>query len=240
LTAADFWQAKKSSEWNDKELNKILSDSPWSRQTTVTMSQGGKQGGGGGGEGRGGIGGEGGGGGRGGGIGGMSGGGGGGRGGGRGGGGNGGGGGGGGMPAIGMQIRWQSAKPVKIALARLKFGDNLQAKPDVMQLIEQVEKDYVIMVEGLPAMMTRQGQEKLVSNLKKNCAIHCAGKDDLLPTDVQVGQGTKGVVAAISFPKKDPFSLDDKEVEFTMKIGNNSAKRKFKLKDMVFEGKLEL
>ena len=78
-------------------------------------------------------------------------------------------------------------------------------------------------------------------SLKKNCAIHCAGKDDLTPEDAQIGQNAKGLIAAVvMFPKKDPFSLDDKEVEFSVKLGSATAKRKFKLKDMVFEGKLEL
>ena len=236
LTAADFWQAKKPSEWSDKELQKILNDSPWSRQTTVTLGgSGGKKSSGEGGSSRGG--------GMSGAGGGMSGGGGGGgrTGGSRGGGGGEGGmGGGGGAPAIGMTIRWQSAKPVKIALARMKFGAELESKQDIKQLIEQTEKDYVIMVEGIPPNMARQGAEKLANNMKKNSALHCAGKDDLLATDAQAGQGAKGLVVLLSFPRKDPFSLDDKEVEFSMKLGSTTAKRKFKLKDMVFDGKLEL
>jgi translation initiation factor 1 (eIF-1/SUI1) len=232
LTAADFWQTKKSSEWTDKELSKILNDSPWSRQTAITMGQGSK-GGGGGGEGRGS---SGGGGSRGGGMssGGMSG------GGGKGGRGGEGGGGGGGMPSISLQIRWATAKPVKLAVARLKFGAEAESKPEVKELVNRVEKDYVITIEGIPPNMARQGVEKLASSLKMNCAMHCAGKDDLTPSDAQVVQGERGITAVVTFPKKDPFSLDDKEVEFAMKLGNNTAKRKFKLKDMVFDGKLEL
>jgi hypothetical protein len=235
LSAADFWLAKKPSEWTDKEFSKIIADSPWSRQSVVTMSQGGNRGGseGGGGGGRKGSGG----GGEGGGGGAMSSGGGGRKGGG---GGEGGGGGGGGMPALGIQIRWQSAKPIKLALAHMKFGVEGFSKPDVMEMVNREEQDYVIMVEGFPPAMARQGAEKLAANLKKNCAIHCAGKEDLLPTGAQAGQNQKGPVAIITFSKKDPFSLDDKEVEFSMKLGNNTMKRKFKLKDMVFDGKLAL
>ena len=238
LTAADFWQAKKSSEWSEKEINKMLNDSPWSHQTVVTMGQGSK--GGSGGEGRGGSGGRGGG--MSGGAGGGMSGGGGGRGGGGGGRGEGGGGGGGGggVPSIGLQIRWASAKPVKMAMARKKFGDTAESKPEVKEMVDRVEKDYMITVEGIPPNMARQGAEKLAGSLKKNCAIHCAGKDDLIPSDAQVGQGEKGIVAMVTFPRKDPFSLDDKEVEFSMKLGNATAKRKFKLKEMVFDGKLEL
>ncbi len=229
LTAADFWQAKKPSEWSDKEFNKIITDSPWSRASIVTMSGGGGNRGGGEGGSRGGGAGETGRGGGGGGGGGR-----------KGGGGGEGGGGGGNMPSISMQIRWQSSRPVKLALAHLKFGAEAATKPEIMEMVNREEKDYLIMIEGFPPAMARQSQERLISNLKKNCAIHCQGKDDLLPTDVQTGQNAKGPVAIVVFPKKDPFSLDDKEVEFSMKMGNTTVKRKFKLKDMVFDGKLAM
>ena len=42
------------------------------------------------------------------------------------------------------------------------------------------------------------------------------------------------------FPKTDPISLDDKEVEFTTKIGTMTIRRKFKLSDMKVRGQLEL
>ena len=45
LLAADFWQTKKFTEWDEKEVAKILKDSPWSRSFTVET---GKSGGGGG------------------------------------------------------------------------------------------------------------------------------------------------------------------------------------------------
>src|SRR5689334_6618222 len=63
MWAADFWTTKPFTEWNDKEVSKILTDSPWSAKVTVgggppafTGSDG-RSGGGGGGGGRGGRGG---------------------------------------------------------------------------------------------------------------------------------------------------------------------------------------
>jgi hypothetical protein len=37
LTAADFWQSKKFTEWSDKEVQKILRDSPWARPGEVRL-----------------------------------------------------------------------------------------------------------------------------------------------------------------------------------------------------------
>src|SRR5580700_3152613 len=36
MWAADFWTTKPFTEWNEKEVQKILSDSPWTGRVTVT------------------------------------------------------------------------------------------------------------------------------------------------------------------------------------------------------------
>ena len=33
----DFWDTKPYSEWNDKEVEKLLKNSPWSRSVTLSM-----------------------------------------------------------------------------------------------------------------------------------------------------------------------------------------------------------
>ena len=42
------------------------------------------------------------------------------------------------------------------------------------------------------------------------------------------------------FPKTTTFTAEDKELEFSSKFGKTAVKHKFKLKDMVFNGKLEM
>ena len=32
LMAADFWEEKKFTEWNDRQVRRILEDSPWAHQ----------------------------------------------------------------------------------------------------------------------------------------------------------------------------------------------------------------
>jgi len=52
----------------------------------------------------------------------------------------------------------------------------------------------------------------------------------------QAGGGTM----MYSFSKEHAIELDDKEVEFTTKRGPMEIKKKFRLKDMVYHGKLAL
>jgi hypothetical protein len=66
------------------------------------------------------------------------------------------------------------------------------------------------------------------------------GKDPILAVDVQSGASDQKPVLVFLFPKTVPFSVDDKDVEFSTRLGPLVVRQKFHLKDMVFSGKLEL
>ena len=73
-----------------------------------------------------------------------------------------------------------------------------------------------------------------------NASLSVKGKDTLTPEDVQLGQPGPNMEAYLLFPRKVMYTADDKEVEFSIKIGNTNVKQKFRLKDMVFNGKVEM
>lgn len=132
--AEDFWKTKPYAEWTEKEIKKILTNSPWAKDVTTSFG-GPAAGGAGGGGGRGGGGRRGGGGG-----GGMGGGGGsedasGGEGGAAGGGGMGGGG--GAAPTLTAKVRFQTALPVKQALLKMKFGSEVATSAQAQELLER-------------------------------------------------------------------------------------------------------
>ncbi len=37
LLGADFWDAKPFTEWSEKEVNKVMGDSPWAKTTTSAV-----------------------------------------------------------------------------------------------------------------------------------------------------------------------------------------------------------
>ena len=236
--AEDFWKIKPYTEWTEKELKKMLTNSPWAKEVAAGM-QPGAGGGGGGGMSKGGGGRKGGGGG--GGMGGGGEGGGEGGGGGMGGGGGGmGGGGGGGAPAIMAKIRWQTALPVKQALVKMKFGAETATSTQAQQLLTSADDVYLIVVEGLPQRMAQMGGARLQENLKKSTMLKRGDKPPIMPMKIEVGVADKMVLVYYAFPKTDSIALEDKEVEFISKVGPMEFKKKFKLADMVMAGKLTL
>jgi hypothetical protein len=67
------------------------------------------------------------------------------------------------------------------------------------------------------------------------------GKDPLHPEHVLTGIDQNRTLILFLFPRdKQPITIEDKEVTFVTKMGPAEMKAKFVLKDMMFDGKLDL
>jgi len=217
----DFWLKKAYTEWTREEVQKITNNSPWAKEVTVSLNAPSAPN----------VGGEpsgtinideGGGGARpeGGAI--------------------GGGGGGGrrgaaGQPSATMVIEWRSSLPLKEALfrGRLLAGDqNLDNKT-----LDTAETRYVIVVSGVPANIGRAAQQ---SEVPQQSTLKIDKKDPIHPMAAHFEAHGQTMEIFLAFPRTTPIVLEDNEVEVNVRLGTFDAKKKFKLKDMVFNGKLEL
>jgi hypothetical protein len=223
MWAADFWTTKPFTDWNEKEVQKVLTDSPWVGKVTMSTP-----GGGGGAPPTAGGGGGGGGGGRGGGPGGDP------------GGGDPGGGGlvGGGGATV--SLLWQTALPIKQALVKRRFAAQAGTSPEAKAMLDREEKFYVLTLTGVPGNLLAATQGDKKAGLLDITTLTVAGKPPLKPVDVQTSGGRGPGTVSFLFPKTTVFTADDKEMEFSSKFDKTVVKHKFKLKDMVFNGKVEM
>jgi hypothetical protein len=228
LSAAEFWVSKPYTEWNDKDVKKMLSDSPWAKRTSVLSLEGptapgvGGPGGGGKGGGKGGP---------------------------------GAGGdesgtplsekGGGAAAAAGVQmpsaevvISWPAALPMKQAIAKSKYGKEVESSPEAKKLLEQPEQYYVIRVS--PLQFRGRTGDDFREALLKSAVLNIKGKDSIHAMDVQVNPHGGTLDLFFLFPRQRVLTVEDSEVEFSAKAGEVPLKQRFKLKDMVVNGKLEL
>jgi len=250
LWAADFWEKKKFTEWSEKEVRQMMTNSPWARRVDVPLGgpavgfgRGGDYGGGGGNS-------------RGGGGGGFPGpdaGGGGPAGGGEGAGGGGGGGfggagrGGGGAPEAGavptvpVLIRWQTALPIKQAVAKGRLGGEAATSQEAAALLGRQEEHYIIAISGLPPRMM---QGAGVDSVRANSFLKIGKLAPVAAADVKVSMAGSMPELFLVFPRRQQgahlITLEDKEVELQSRLGPLDLRRKFRLKEMVFDGKLEL
>ena len=260
LGGQKFWEKKDFPDWSKKEIRQMFTKSPWARSVTIRL--GGVQtsgptadGGGGVGGGPGGAGGSpaGGAGGNPGGAGGgypVP--------GGR--GGFGGGQGGGGFgPSLSLTVRWYSALPIKQALAAHRYGSEAQADEN----LKREETHYTIGLSGVSGALFRGDRnfskpeagsdpwEAISERLKSESILKISGREPIQVVEVQMRSAPElDVVDAkemrgraeilLMFPRSQTITLEDKQVEFVTMLGRQKLKKKFKLKEMVYKGKLEL
>jgi len=238
--AADFWQSKSFTEWSDKDVHRMVENSPWARPVSVSIGSEGPAAGRGGRSRRGGgdgmgeasnvgsIG-------PGGGDDPMA--------------GPGGGGrnrGGGNDAAPGpvastmLVIRWQTALPVKQALVKLKYGTEAGTSDEAKKILATEDSIYVIAVTGLDQGMLRGDMTAIKKALLEATSLSVKGKDEVKPTDLQVGRAGRTLELYFFFPRKAQFSADDKEIEFVTKLASIGIKQKFRTKEMMYNGKLAL
>jgi hypothetical protein len=139
-TAAEFWEEKPFSAWSDKDVNRLLNDSPWAQRTSVPMPRSPREsadiptGGRGGGDdstvGRS-----------------MP----------------------VAVPQIKLTVQWRSALPIRQALARNQFGaDAAKIPADIRDSFERDEPAYVVSVLGLPVQFAHKtGDIKAVTVLQR-------------------------------------------------------------------------
>ncbi len=161
-------------------------------------------------------------------------------------------------PSLRLTIRWNSALPIQQALA--KTFPSKEIHPPESQPVGEIQQKrmyYVIEVSGLPPRMFRRNEDRLQSiseRLKSASFLKIHGHDPtpaeavhIRPNqgtilDIQSGQVAGGFL--VLFPRgrngSHLITLEDKRVEFVTKMGPLEIKRKFKLKNMVYNGKLAL
>jgi hypothetical protein len=236
LFAAEPWKAKKYTEWTVKEVERILKDSPWAKAVSVSPPDAAPAGGGRGG-GRGG-----GGGGRGGGAGGMS------------GGGDSGfgvernsaeSGGGMGIPgesggsgtrSMIVVVRWESAQPIRQATMRREVLLGNLKPEDAEERLKHALGVYVIGVSGLPIPMLRGSPPE---KIKASTFLKPDKGDPIALEDLKMTRSQPPDVLFV-FPRSAKIPDDAKTIEFVSKLGRIEVRKKFALKDMVYDGKPEL
>ena len=204
-TAADFWEEKALTDWSDRDVRRMMSNSPWAKRITVVFPRAprtaiddsvrGAQ------RGRGGF----------------------------------GGGGFGASPQSRLIVQWRSALPMRQALVRGRIGQDGALDSAGRQLLALSPDAYFIVVSGLPRPFTRNP-----ARLRAFGRLERRGKPPILSLQAGPQPEGDGVALLYLFPRNDAIILEDEEVEFVTEVAGTSIKRKFKLDDMVVDGRLEL
>src|SRR5579871_1892332 len=118
-------------------------------------------------------------------------------------------------PKINVVLRWQTALPVRQAFIRMKYGSEAATSPEAKSSLERQEALYVIAVSEVPASLLRGDSEKLKQSIKTQSTLSAKGKEPIRPSDVQFSSPAELMDVFLIFPRSaaTAFSMDDKEVE---------------------------
>ena len=130
---------------------------------------------------------------------------------------------------ITLQLRWESALPVR--LAELKSHE---IEPPTLH-----RDGYSVAVYGVPGDF-KGTPEQLGQALKNLAALKREGKKDVRPARVEVFQRENGAVVVYLFPLSAEISKKDRRIQFEAQIGRIVFSQDFDLSEMEFLGKLEL
>ena len=141
-----------------------------------------------------------------------------------------------------MTVQWESALPVRLAEAKTNGG---AVDPAAMKPLNE----YVIAVVGLPKSgfasrdttnsSADDSDDTSLADHLKVITVLSVGHERQNPTKVELNQG-RDAADYFSFQKSEPITMHDKDVEFRITADRMEIKRKFALKDMEYQGKLEL
>ena len=153
-------------------------------------------------------------------------------------------------PTLPVSIRWESALPVREALSRMPGAHSQEA-------LEESQQDYVISVKGLLTneQSKRQAQtgdaqavnaERSSSSAPEQMNKELVGVAKLVPRSrpairaerVKIDPSSSTI--EVFFPRTMRIAEKDKEVTFELQFGSMTVVKKFRLKDMMYQGRLEL
>ena len=144
-----------------------------------------------------------------------------------------------GPPPINVTVRWASALPVKQAVVRSRYRGNFEESEKDKQLLNSKDEQYVVLLSGLPGRIARALQRN-TDRIKQMTALHRKKKDPIPAASVEVLPRDRFLEVFLFFPRTAAIDLGDRNVELRTQVGPFKIKRKFKLKKMVFNDKLEL
>jgi hypothetical protein len=140
-------------------------------------------------------------------------------------------------PSLPITVRWDSALPVRDALSRSQRGAGSAVD-------ERTAKDYVISVLGLVPANTTASPEHPANDPAQiqafigNSRLVPRGEPEIVPESAEIDAATGAV--HLFFPRAHAITPADKEVTLFTRFGSVRVQKRFRLKDLMYKGRLEL
>jgi hypothetical protein len=138
-----------------------------------------------------------------------------------------------------LTVRWSSALPIRQALALERWGRSGLNAPAAIEWLNQEPKEHLVEVFGLPAIMATNGAKRIEEDLSRSCVLWLKSRLPSRAASVHVPEHGTHLSAELRFLRASGITPQDGAVELRGETGPIQIAQKFKLREMVYQGRLE-
>lgn len=139
-----------------------------------------------------------------------------------------------------LTLRWSSALPVRQALVLLSSRGNPPEPSGSEAALEQDPPDYLLELFGLPAQAAPSDTAGWAGALQQSAVLLRPQRQPIQAGSVEIPPYGNHLAIRFRFPRTEPIALEDRQVEFFAAGGPFEFRKIFKLAPMVYEGRLAL
>jgi hypothetical protein len=133
-------------------------------------------------------------------------------------------------------VRFQSAGRWH---SRSSAAEGLQ-REKAIQLLNRREPEYVIEVAGFPTTAIRQGAKRFAAELLDTARLFVPGRPAISATSSHVPEYGMHLMATLRFSRFENLTAKEGTIELVAQSRSMNIRERFKLKDMVYGGSLEM
>ena len=137
-------------------------------------------------------------------------------------------------------FRWATALPVRQAKALFRQRDGRLDPAKVSYLIEPRGDGYALEIFGLPSIVAHRSAGSIEAILRQSAYIRARSGKTIRPQRVEVTVGALMLDVKIHFPRTEPITVADQEIECFGDMQIFEFRERFKLSSMAYGGSLEM
>ena len=112
--------------------------------------------------------------------------------------------------------------------------------PEAIELLEQGGPEYVVDIVGLPAILVGNDSNHLREDLGRTASLAVKGRRSVRAASVDLPPHGIHLAATLRFPRIENIQIDEGFLLFSAKTRSAQIEQRFKLKSMMYRGKLSL
>ncbi len=139
-----------------------------------------------------------------------------------------------------LTTRWASALPIRRARALQEFGRDRLESQEADELLNTPPRDYKVEIAGFPTTIIRQGGKRFAAELRESARLAVPGRRPVAAASSNVPEYGMHLMATLSFPRFEDLDPKEGYVDLSATVRGMKLRERFKLKEMMYSGNLEL